>query len=174
MKSQEITKPIKVIAFDCFGTVFDMAGVPGIEIADYVRHVRSNDFSPYQFPKSWWNLKLHSDACEGIAMLQSQGYQCVTLSNGTAELLAHVSEAGGVRWDTIIDLVKNRVYKPHLDAYRTVEKETGFTPEQCLMVTANPTFGDVEGSRAIGMNCIVIRHGSPESIIELANLLQNQ
>ena len=160
---------IKCIAFDCFGTVFDMDGVSRNEIGDYVRHVRKNDFTPYRFPDSWRSLPLHPDAAEGVKLLQSAGYVCVTLSNGDASLLRHVSVCGGVYWDSVIDLAKHRVYKPHIDAYRTIEKETQFKPDECLMVTANPTFGDIEGSAAIGMLSQVIRQPeAPANIIELA------
>jgi hypothetical protein len=40
------------------------------------------------------------------------------------------------------------------------------------MVTANPTFGDIEGAKAIGMQSQVIRHSYPNTIIELAEMLQ--
>ena len=163
---------LKCIAFDCFGTVFDMAGVSRDEIGDYVRHVRRNDFSPYTFPKSWWELNLHPDAAEGVALLQAAGYFCVTLSNGEAALLRHVSALGGIKWDKIINLASHRIHKPHVDAYRTVEIETGFKPAETLMVTANSTFGDIEGSAAIGMRSQVIRNGHPETIIDLAKELE--
>ena len=160
---------LKVIAFDCFGTVFDMAGVSRDEIGDYVRHVRKNDFTPYQFPASWLELPLHPDAAEGVQLLQAAGYKCVTLSNGAADLLGHVSRRGGIFWDKIIDLVEHRVYKPHVDAYRTVEKEMKVKPAETLMVTANPTFGDIEGAAAIGMPSQVIRQAEGlANIIELA------
>lgn len=162
---------MRCIAFDCFGTVFDMASVPREEIAAYVRHVRKNDFTPYTFPDSWWELKAHSDSAEGIAKLRDAGFKCVTLSNGSANLLQTVSQANGIEWDAVIDLAFYRVYKPHVDAYRTVEKAVGFKPAETLMVTANPTFGDIEGSAAIGMPSQVIRHGHPNTIVELAEKL---
>lgn len=46
-----ITPTPKCVAFDCFGTLFDMSTVPKDEIAAYVEHVRRNDFSPYEFPR---------------------------------------------------------------------------------------------------------------------------
>ena len=164
---------IKCLAFDCFGTVFDMSGVSCDEIKSYVEHVRSENFSPYKFPDSWWRLGAHSDAAEGIRELQSRDLSCVTLSNGSANLLRFVSRQNGILWDFIIDLVKHQVYKPHIDAYRTVEKQLGFKPAETLMVTANPTFGDVEGSAAIGMRSVVIRHpGGPRDIIDLVEYVQ--
>lgn len=162
---------IKCIAFDCFGTVFDMSSVSQEEISAYVWHVRNRDFSPYKFPDSWWNLKAHPDSAEGIKRLRAAGFICVTLSNGTADLLLHISKSNGIEWDRIIDLVSHRAYKPHnLDAYRAVEKETLFSPAETLMVTANPAFGDLEGAAAIGMRSQVIRHEYPNTIIELAEM----
>lgn len=162
---------LKCIAFDCFGTVFDMAAVPKDEIAAYVAHVRKADFTPFSFPASWRRLVAHPDAAAGIAQLQQNGYVCVALSNGDAELLTTVSAANDIRWNHIVDLRAHRVYKPHVDAYRTVEKDLGFVPNECLMVTANPTFGDIEGAAAVGMPSQVIRHGYPNTIVELAELV---
>lgn len=163
---------IKCIAFDCFGTVFDMSGVSREEIKAYVNHVRKADFTLFNFPNSWWKLKAHADAADGIRQLQEAGFSCVTLSNGSANLLRYVSRQNGILWDFIIDLVRYQVYKPHIDAYRTVEKQLGFKPAETLMVTANPTFGDIEGAAAIGMQSQVIRQpGAPQTIIELAATL---
>lgn len=164
-------KDLKVIAFDCFGTVFQMEGVSREEIKAYVDHVRKNDFSPFAFPQSWWDLKLHPDAEQGIKAIQDQGLKAIAMSNGSADLLKAVSENGGVHWDHIVDFAAHEVYKPHVDAYRTVEKDLGVKPEHTLMVTANPGFGDIEGSAAIGMPSQVIRHGYPDTIIELAEML---
>lgn len=162
---------IKLIAFDLFGTVFDMDGVPREEIAAYVEHVRRNDFSPYVFPQAWSNLTCHDDAAPGIELLQYYGYQCVTLSNCDEDLAWEISFRDGITWNRLIDLSQHRVYKPHVDAYRTIEKDTGVLPEDCLMVTANPTFGDIEGAAAIGMQSAVIRGEEIPTIVDLANWL---
>jgi HAD superfamily hydrolase (TIGR01493 family) len=161
---------IKCVAFDCFGTVFDMSGVSRDEIAAYVSHVRGETFSPFPFPKSWWSIRAHQDSAEGIARLRKLGIRVVTLSNGDSSLIRNVSEASGIVWDDIIDLAERKVYKPHLDAYRAVESVTGLSPAETLMVTANPTFGDIEGAAAVGMNSQVIRHGYPDTIIDLARI----
>ena len=160
---------IKCIAFDCFGTVFDMSGVSRDQIRDYVEHVHKEDFSPFAFPREWWELKCHQDAAEGIAKIQALGIECVTLSNGSVDLLEHVSVRGGIYWNHLVNLAEHRVYKPNINAYWTVMADTGYKPSETLMVTANPTFGDIEGSAAIGMPSQVIRQ--PEglaNIIELA------
>lgn len=162
---------IRCIAFDCFGTVFDMSKIPRQEIAAYVAHVRNYKFVPYAFPGGWYDLKSHPDSKEGIEMLRGGGYSCVTLSNGDHDLICKLSQSNGIVWDKIIDLAEHKVYKPAIQAYRTVEIETGFLPPETLMVTANPTFGDIEGADAIGMQSRVIRNGYPETIVQLAKLL---
>lgn len=163
------------IAFDCFNTVFDVSTLTRQEKAHYFDHVSRNDFSPYHFSPNWWALKLHPDSCEGIALLQSMRYVCVALSNGTPELIRHVSERQGVRFDHIVDLVAHEAYKPNnIEAYRTVQKDLGIPTTETIMVTANPKFGDVEGATMVGMRPVVIRHGFPETIIDLARMLQEQ
>lgn len=163
---------LKAIAFDCFGTVFDMEPIPREEIAAYVSHVRSQNFEPYQFPKGWYDLLPHKDSAYGIILLQEAGFKCVALSNGSKDLIQHISVTENIHWDHIVDLVAHRVYKPHLDAYRTVEKDLGIPAHKTLMVTANPTFGDLEGSAAVGMrSCVIREFGTPNNIIELAELI---
>lgn len=159
---------IKCAAFDCFGTVFDTSALPRENIADYVRHVRSATFSPYTFPPAWYDLPAHPDSAAGIRMLRESGIACVALSNGTPELIRHLSRRAEILWDCVIDLAARGVYKPHLDAYRAVEDVFGPPPNETIMVTANPTFGDIEGAVAVGMQAWVIRHGYPNTIIELA------
>jgi HAD superfamily hydrolase (TIGR01493 family) len=165
---------IKCIAFDCFGTVFDMSGVSRDEIRAYVDHVRKEDFTPFAFPLAWWSLRAHADSADGIRALQAAGFRCVALSNGSPELVGTISVASGIAWDHIVDLASHRVYKPHVDAYRTVEKDIGVAPGETLMVTANPTFGDIEGAAAVGMPSQVIRHGYPNTIIDLAEKLAGE
>lgn len=166
---------IRCIAFDCFGTLFDMNSIPKEQIkeqiADYVEHVRQNDFSPYEFPQAWWSLKAHQDVAEGIRRLQSRGLRCVALSNGSDDLIASLAASAGFSFDYIIDLAEHEVYKPHTRAYATIEKDIGYKPSETLMVTANPTFGDIEGAASVGMRSQVIRHGYPNTVIELAEML---
>lgn len=168
-----VTKYNKIycIAFDCFGTLFDMKDVPREEIAAYVKHVRSGDFTPYVFPASWYELKTHPDVFDGIKMLQDEGFACIALSNGSKRLLETVAFNNGIQFDHVIDLESYRVYKPHVDAYRTVENDTDYRPHETLMVTANPAFGDLEGAAAVGMRSCVIRNGHPSDVIELAKML---
>jgi 2-haloalkanoic acid dehalogenase type II len=167
------TSKARAAFFDCFGTVFDMSTVPKAEIKSYVAHVNRADFSPFAFPESWWKLKAHPDAADGLRAIKKLGIKCFAMSNGSVELIEHISSANGIRWDGVIDFRKAKIYKPHPDAYRVAQTQTGFMPAASLMITANPTFGDVEGSQSIGMQCQVIRQGGkyPNTIIDLADLL---
>ena len=162
---------LRCIAFDCFGTLFDMSGIPREQIAGYVRHVRRNDFSPYEFPQAWWDLRAHQDVEEGMRRLQGHRLCCVALSNGDVDLIESLAAASGFAFDCIVDLAYHGVYKPHRDAYLTVEKDTAFKPHETIMVTANPTFGDIEGAASVGMRSQVIRHGYPNTVIELAEMI---
>ncbi len=125
----------------------------------------------FDFGPEWFNLPAHKDSAAGIRKLQDNGFLCVALSNGPAELIKHLSDNADIEWDLIIDLAKHNVYKPYSDAYKTVQKETGIKPEHCLMVTANPTFGDVDGAMSIGMNAQVIRVADKPNIAGLAETM---
>lgn len=164
---------IKCVAFDCFGTVFDMSNISRDQINNYVDHVNKKDFSPYIFPNNWYNLKSHSDSANGIKLLQDKGYYCVALSNGSYDLIKNISERNNIYWNYIVDLNKHKVYKPHFDAYKTIEKDTNFKPFETLMVTANPKFGDIEGARNINMPSAIIRHGYLNTIPELVGYIKN-
>ena len=84
-----------------------------------------------------------------------------------------ISESNNIYWDYIINLNEHKVYKPHFDAYKTIEKDTNFKPSETLMVTANPKFGDIEGARNINMRSAVIRHGYLNTIPELVGYIKN-
>lgn len=165
---------VKALAFDCFGTVFDFKNFSRAEIKAYSDHVHNpNRNGFYRFSGMWYQLQAHPDAAPGIDLLRRKGYYCCTLSNGPSYLLEPLSEKAGIKWDKIIPLEKYEVYKPtELDAYRTVEKETPYKLSDFMMVTANPTFGDVEAATELGMVPQVIRHeNTPATIIELAESL---
>ncbi len=160
----------KVIAFDVFGTVFNLTGVPKNEIRDYISHIGQKEWSPLRLPDSWATLPAHPDAAQGIEMLRKKFF-VVTCSNGPLGLLAKLSKHNSISWDAIIPLELNRVFKPAPEAYMTVCETLDFQPHEVTMVTANKTFGDLEGSRRIGMEAILIRNETFPTIIDLAKSL---
>lgn len=162
---------IKVIAFDVFGTVFDFTGVDRQEIRDYLAAITAPEWRPLKLPESWEHLKPHGDSEAGISYLRDR-FMVVTCSNGPLGLLAKLSKNADIQWDAIVPLELNRVYKPHPKAYMTVCEVLDVAPENVLMVTANESFGDLEASRALGMQAQLIRGGDgPKTIIGLATML---
>lgn len=162
---------IKVIAFDTFGTVLNMDGVPREELKAYGQHIKKPKWEPLVLPKSWETLPAHSDSKQGIDMLR-QKYMVVTCSNGPLGLLAKVSKYNDIHWDAIIPLELNKVFKPNLAAYMTVCEVLDVEPQEVAMVTANKTFGDLEAAESLGMMPYYIRHESPiRNIVNLATVL---
>ncbi len=162
---------IKVIAFDVFGTVFNLGGVNTQEVRNYVKHIHQEPWKPLTLPKSWETLPAHPDSAEGIRLLR-QKYIVVTCSNGPLGLLAKLSKFNGISWDAIIPMELNKVFKPKPEAYMTVCQVLGVSPQEVLMVTANEKFGDIEASQKLGMQAALIRGSSgPKDIIELAKSL---
>lgn len=165
---------LKCLAFDCFGTIFNMQAVERKDIQAYVDHVRSNNFSPYKFPDYWYELPLHPDCLQGMRALQNLGFTCLAFSNASVDLVQAICSRTGLKFDGIVDLVKHQCYKPNLGAYTAIERQFGFLPCETMVVTANPSFGDIEGAAHHGMRSQVIRHGNPDNLIELGMKLWSE
>lgn len=164
---------IKVIAFDVFGTVFDLNQARREEIQEYIKHIKDEIWRPLHLPKSWEDLPAHADAVEGIERLRSK-YMVVTCSNGPLGLLSKMSKNAGISWDAIIPLELNQVYKTNPAAYMTVCEVLDVKPAEVMMVTSNKTFGDLEASAALGMKPQLVDREfgrEPTTITELATLL---
>lgn len=163
---------IKVIAFDVFGTVVDMDGVPKHELRAYLKHISKPEWSPLVLPYSWANLPAFSDSSVGLAMLREE-YTVVTCANGPLSLLREICDNNGLGFDAIIPLEANRVFKPDPRAYMTVCEILGHDPSEVMMVTANvPGLGDLEVAESLGMTPQALRNpGAPATIIELAKQL---
>lgn len=162
---------IQVIAFDAFGTVFDLSTASRDEVRGYVSQLRKPEWAPLVLPAAWASMPAFPDAAEGIRELRNK-YVVVSLSNGPTDLLVKMSKANGVDWDDHITLALKKVYKTNHEAYRAVCETLNVDPTHVLMVTANRTFGDLEASVAVGMQSILIRDGDgPKTITDLAKLL---
>lgn len=162
---------MKVIAFDVFGTVFNLDKVPNKEINYYGNHIRQEPWQPLNLPQSWENIPAHPDAAEGIAILR-QHYQVITLSNCPIKLLTTLSKKNHISWDAIIPIESYQVFKPNPKAYQIACQLMGENPDNIMMVTANPTFGDIEQAQNLGMIPQIIRHDNyPKDILELAKII---
>lgn len=162
---------VTVLAFDVFGTVFDLSGVARQELRDYAAHIRKPEWTPLRFPANWEHLPPHPDSAQGIERLR-QKFLVVTCSNGPLGMMTRLSKNGGIRWDAIIPLELNRVFKPNPFAYLTVCEVLGVEPAAVMMVTANEKFGDLEASKSLGMTPMLIRgETGPKTILDLADTL---
>jgi len=163
---------IKVIAFDLFGTVFDLSKTPREEVKDYISQVRREEWSPLSLPKSWKDMLLFEDSKEGLERLNKK-YKIVTCSNAPISLqLDMMSGDILLLWDKFINFYNVKAYKPNPKTYSLVYQTTGFKPHECLMVTGNEGSPDLEGAKKVGMQSIGIRNaGDCKNIIELAEIL---
>jgi 2-haloacid dehalogenase len=115
------------------------------------------------------------DSKEGIERLRRK-YTVVTCTNSPLGLQCELTLKSGILFDGYSDFSELKVYKPAALAYRSVCFDQKVNPDEVMMVTGNPTFahydyGDCEMARKLGMQAQLIRHGKPNTIIELAEQL---
>ena len=176
----DLPRPTAFI-FDTFQTVFDMAKVKKPELQAYGDHIRQHDgsdinhpYEPLYLPESWRKLPAHKDSAYGITKLRHAGFIVCTMSNGPVDLLIAASKYNGIHWDAIIPLECYKTFKPRREAYEAAIHFLRLKPHEIMMVTANVEFGDLEGSRDVGMTQTLIRDQSPnwssfQDIEKLAN-----
>jgi HAD superfamily hydrolase (TIGR01493 family) len=163
---------IKALAFDLFGTLFDMSGASPDELKDYLSVIREPVWRPFDFPRTWTGLKPFPDVAEGLKLLDKKDYGVVTMSNAPFMLQQHLIGKNNLKFDALIPLELRKVYKPNPEAYKCVLDLLRLEPGEVMMVTANRTFGDLEASASLGMYPMLIRDGDgPKDLIELAKQL---
>lgn len=164
---------VKCVAFDLFGTVFDIRDTDRQEIRDYITHVRKPEWSPLELPKSWRDLPLFPDAAIGIRKLVDLNLYRVSCSNAPWEFTDDLFHRSGL-WYLMeaTDIARSKRFKPHPDAYQSICQQFDYEPGEVLMVTGNAKSPDIKGAQDVGMQAIQIRQpGTPATIIELADLL---
>lgn len=162
---------MKVLALDCFGTVFDSSNVPKEDVRSYIAQVQRPEWAPLELPISFCGMQPHPDAAEGINRLRAK-FRVVTCSNLPVLLLHDLSQLGGVEWDAIVPLEARRCYKPDHNAYWAVSDLMGVPPSQVTVVTAHANGPDIEGAPRAGMQVQLIRNpGCPADINALADEL---
>lgn len=163
---------VRVVLFDLFGTLVDFSGVPHEERKAYADHIRKPEWSPFRPPESWCELKAFPDVREGLANLYTRRRLPVILSNCPARLAKSIVRRNRLDIDIVIQLAAARVFKPHPRAYQAACDVLDVDPSACLMVTANEHFGDLEQSRALGMQACLIRGDSDvPGLVSLAERL---
>jgi FMN phosphatase YigB (HAD superfamily) len=172
MKADFDPKKVQLVAFDLFGTLFEL-NRPRAEILAYAAHIRKPTWSPLELPESWGQLTPFADTERGLAWI-SEKYRTAALSNAPRRI--HDQLCGPHLFSNSFCLDRFEVFKPCRDAYVALCIHSNVLPSRVLMVTANESFGDLESSRSVGMQAQLIdranKYGGekPRTIIELAEL----
>lgn len=147
---------IRIAAFDLINTVFDISDRPREEVLDYAAHIKKPDYSQLFLPESWNYLWAQPGAVEGLKLIREE-YMIVTCSNAPLGMTAIVSKVNDISWDAIVPIAElSRSFKPNRDTYRVILDTFNIKPNEMLMVTANPTFGDLEAAEELGINSMLI------------------
>lgn len=164
-------KSIKLLAFDLFGTVFDVSLAKREDLENYARQIRhqqeTGEWSPFDLPAGWQCLQLHDDSYVALHKLRyDHHFRCVTFSNAPAWLTLRM---GGHRdlFDAITPLECFKIGKPSLAAYPNLSL-WGYPLDECAMVTSNEHFGDLEGAAACGIHPIFIDRKNGETLHDVA------
>lgn len=167
----------KLVAFDVFGTLLDMSNVPREELEAYGRHIAQPEWAPLRLPDHWQVLPTFPDVWPGLITLAMVVPTVVTLSNAPLRFqraLWAFNDREGANIDEVVPLEVARVFKPHQDAYRAVLRMfPEYAPEECLMVTANEHFGDLEGARSVGMRSMLIRGKTGRNMHSVAAAIED-
>lgn len=161
-----------ILAFDCFGTVFDIRGLKPADIHSYVMQVKEgrSEWKPLELPPEWSQMPAWPDSADAIAQLRMNGHTCVTCSNLPLGLLYYASELAGISWDAICPLESARTYKPDRRAYEVVCGVMQLSPHQVTVVTAHAEGPDIKGAPAAGMNVMLVRQNG-ETLLDLVEKL---
>ena len=163
---------IRMLGFDLNGTVF-INNRPSEEKRRYWELIRREKWEPLHLPKEWEDLKAYEDSKQGIEMLRTQ-FHVITFSNIPIELQAIWCQRNEIGFDDKIDLSLIKCYKPNPMAYKflrdvAIASPWHCEPEEVVVVTANASFGDLEGARYAGMNAELIRGDSGMNLVQFAN-----
>ena len=150
-----------------------MKDVPKEDLVYYGNVLRNPIWQPLVFPDTWKHIPAHKDSKLGLEMLKSR-HKVIALSNAPKDMMLELSANNGIVWDHVIGLEAYKVYKPNPLAYLVACAELDCNPSECLMVSANKTFGDIENSRKVGMNSVLIRSEEIVDIPHLAGIIARE
>jgi 2-haloacid dehalogenase len=133
------------------------------------------------------SLPPHPDVKQGLASLNKQGFNIVSLTNSSNNGVKTQFENAGVTeyFSARYSIEDIKIYKPDLRAYKWALQQLNVKPEEALMVAAHGW--DVAGAKAAGLQtAFVARPGKalyplaeePDYIVrditELAQIMKNQ
>lgn len=161
-------KKPKVAFFDLNNTCLQMTGATREEIEAYIAHIKQ-PWSPLKLPDHWVKFEPFPEVAWAINNLQEKGIICCTLSNNPINIQIYQMRYANIwAFDFLVPLEAYRVFKPDVKAYQVACNLLQVAPEDALMVTANHSFGDIEGATIIGMPSVWIdrRNENPNYLIK--------
>ena len=166
---------MKILAFDLINTLIDVSNVPREDLQAYADHLEyfrcTAHYIPWRCPDSIIEAPTFSDVLNGLNVARMDGWYIVAMTNMPARSVIEWAEWKFVRFNAIVPLEIVQTFKPHPLAYKALRMM--FSGDRVVMVTANKTFGDLEGAVAAGMESRLIRHlGCPQTITELVESLR--
>jgi FMN phosphatase YigB (HAD superfamily) len=160
----------KVAFFDLNHTCLNMAGATKDEILGYKLQIEDSSWSPLILPTHWRDFNVYADVAPAIyALRMYKQIRCVTLSNNPIDF--QIDQLRRTHFDFMVPLEAYHVFKPDVKAYQVACNLLQVAPEDALMVTANRTFGDLEGANTIGMPSVWIDRKNEDNTYPIKNLM---
>lgn len=143
-----------ILFFDLFNTIYDISAVPREHLIEYRRLIdqflETGKYEPLDM-REWWQLiKPFPEVAEAILELEDE-HSLVSLSNCPSHWQQEIAAIYDLHSIDCRGLERYSIYKPHIGAYYAALGEIGEAPADCMMVTANKTFGDLENAAKVGM-----------------------
>lgn len=168
----------KLLAFDWFNTLGDIRMFSTVdERQAYAEQIEENqtNWQPFRLAKRWREMPVFNDVVEGIKRLRDAGFKVVIFSNAPVPLAEAMLAFNGVEVDGVVPLEDYCISKPSRGAYAVLSHWAllGFdlTPPEIAVVTANETFGDLEGAYYEEMGSYLIRGEEYPTLFDLADKL---
>lgn len=152
---------VKLILFDVFNTLVSMDKCERTELRAYAEHIKAHStpdvWKPWEPSPLWWSThcKAFPDVYVSLRRLRMIHY-VATMTNAPVWFQMRLNAVNNMQFDALTPLECFKMFKPHKEIYPLVANLYGLKPEGCLMVTANETFGDIEGAHACGMQAVLI------------------
>lgn len=172
-----LTAAPKLLAFDWFNTLGRFRDfATREEWAAYAQQIEENrtHWEPFRLSRRWREMPVFDDVVLGVEKLRKL-CRVVVFSNAPVPLAEAMIAHNRVQLDGVMPLEDFRVSKPHPQAYRSLANwahgQYDLHPAEICVVTANETFGDLEGARAAGMQSVLIRGEECPTLFDLAEAI---
>lgn len=114
----------------------------------------------------WHRLTPWADSVRGLELLNEQGYQTCTLSNGNVALLNDLVRVGRLPFRAVLSAEHFGAYKPAPEVYRGAARHFGLAPGECTMVAAH--LKDLKAAKAQGFRTVYVAREGEETEGEAA------